>query len=153
MRGKKIPLDFKILIELLKKGIHRSMRNRVTESDIFFRSLHLGVEGNGETSVIGNETMRENDGSRSRKSMAAMFTKEALFFEAEISGAAGNGRQGDEGGFRTMFDDSRAGVGGPAERTGRGRVIRKRAGKDKGVNTTNRLRRDTILREMKMRIF
>ena len=38
--------------------------------------------------------MRENDGSRSRKSMAAMFTKEALFFEAEISGAAGNGRQG-----------------------------------------------------------
>ena len=52
MRGKKIPLDFKILIELLKKGIHRSMRNRVTESDIFFRSLHLGVEGNGETSVI-----------------------------------------------------------------------------------------------------
>ena len=45
-------------------------------------------------------------------------TKEALFFEAEISGAAGNGRQGDEGGFRTMFDDSRAGVGGPAERTG-----------------------------------
>lgn len=105
MRGKKIPLDFKILIELLKKGIHRSMRNRVTESNIFFRSLHLGVEGNGETSVIGNETMRENDGSRSRKSMAAMFTKEALFFEAEISGAAGNGRQGDEGGFRTMFDD------------------------------------------------
>ena len=105
MRGKKIPLDFKILIELLKKGIHRSMRNRVTESNIFFRSLHLGVEGNGETSVIGNETMRENDGSRSRKSMAAMFTKEALFFEAEISGAAGNGRQGDEGGFPTMFDD------------------------------------------------
>lgn len=58
MRGKKIPLDFKILIELLKKGIHRSMRNRVTESNIFFRSLHLGVEDNGETSVIGNETMR-----------------------------------------------------------------------------------------------
>ena len=153
MRGKKIPLDFKILIELLKKGIHRSMRNRVTKSDIFFRSLHLGVEDNGETSVIGNETMRENDGSRSSKSMAAMFTKEALFFEAEISGAAGNGRQGDEGGFRTRFDDSRAGVGGPAERTGRRRVIRKRAGKDKGVNTTNRLRRDTILREMKMRVF
>lgn len=153
MRGKKIPLDFKILIELLKKGIHRSMRNRVTESDIFFRSLHLGVEDNGETSVIGNETMRGNDGSRNSKSMAAMLTKKALFFETEISGAAGNGRQGDEGGFRTMFDDSRAGVGGPAERTGRRRVIRKRAGKDKGVNTTNRLRRDTILREMKMRVF
>ena len=32
------------------------MRNRVTESNIFFRSLHLGVEDNGETSVIGNET-------------------------------------------------------------------------------------------------
>ena len=79
--------------------------------------------------------------------------KRSSIFEAEISGAAGNGRQGDEGGFRTMFDDSRAGVGGPAERTGRRRVIRKRAGKDKGVNTTNRLRRDTILREMKMRVF
>lgn len=137
MRGKKIPLDFKILIELLKKGIHRSMRNRVTESDIFFRILHLGVEDNGETSVIGNETMRGNDGSRSRKSMAAMFTKKALFFEAEISGAAGNGRQGDEGGFRTMFNDSGAGVGGSAERTGRRRGIRKQAGKDKGINTTN----------------
>ena len=80
MRGKKIPLDFKILIELLKKGIHRGMRNRVTESNIFFRSLHLGVEDNGETSVIGNETMRENDGSRSRKSMAAMFNKGSVVF-------------------------------------------------------------------------
>ena len=99
MRGKKIPLNFKILIELLKKGIHRSMRNRVTKSDIFFRSLHLGVEDNGETSVIGNETMRGNDGSRNSKSMAAMLTKKALFFETEISGAAGNGRQGDEEDF------------------------------------------------------
>lgn len=113
MRGKKIPLDFKILIELLKKGIHRSMRNRVTESDIFFRSLHLGVEGNGETSVIGNETMRENDGSRSSKSMAAMFTKEALFFEAEISGAAGNGRQGDEGDFVPCLMISEPGLEDP----------------------------------------
>ena len=30
----------------------------MTESDIFFRSLPLGVENNGETRVIGNETMR-----------------------------------------------------------------------------------------------
>ena len=72
MRVKKIPLDFKIMIELLKSGIHRFKRNRVTNSDIFFRSLHLGVEDNGETSVIGNETMRGNDGSRNSKSMESV---------------------------------------------------------------------------------
>ena len=76
-------------------------------------------------------------------------TKEALFFEAEIEQPES---RGDEGGFRTMFDDSRAGVQVRRE-DGRRRVDQKAAGKDKGVNTTNRLRRDTILREMKMRVF
>ena len=108
------------------------MRNRVTESNIFFRSLHLGVEDNGETSVIGNETMRGNDGSRSSKSMAAMFTKEALFFEAEISGAAGNGRQGDEGGrgWRTRREDRK--------KEGHKKASRKRQGSQHHESTEKR---------------
>ena len=63
----------------------------MTESDIFFRSLPLGVENNGETRVIGNETMRGERGKSKQERMAAMLTKKTLFFEVEISGAAGNG--------------------------------------------------------------
>ena len=101
----------------MEKGIDSGVRYRMTESNIFFRCLHFGVQDNGETRVIENETTRGNKGGRGGKGVAAMLTKEALFSKTEKSGAAGNGRKSDQGRLRSMFNDKRTEINSLAERT------------------------------------